>query len=189
MKFNSPTDNYYMNRRSSLKRTATIMGIAGALAIGVAACDKRPGLRQQTEVTGTSTTTAQVLERPVVLSNYRVHYVRLPYAHNVISDKGDRRSFSNAWLVVFSLQNLGAPRGLATEFYIGEYRIPEYGGVTNGIYFRIYEEAKLRSLDGQEISMRDSGAKRTSLNQKFVLPDLKTLQPEEESAVLKRRTD
>ena len=79
-----------------------------------------------------------------------------------------------------------AGQNARTDIYIGDYRVPEYGGYKNGVYFKIYDENLLRSLNDQEVSIAVAGKKKQSLGRKFSTADYGRLSVEEESAVLKR---
>ncbi len=48
-------------------------------------------------------------------------------------------------------------RALGLELYIGDYRVPEYGGTRDGLYFRIYDERLLSRLEGKEFRYRFAG--------------------------------
>ena len=73
------------------------------------------------------------------------------------------------------------------DFYIGDYRIPEYGGRENRIYFRIHDPKLLESLDGQTISYQVANQGKVSLGKKFVKPDTKTMKVVSEESVIKRK--
>lgn len=134
----------------------------------------------------TESTSAQPIKKePLELSKMAVHKVKLPYTHKIQGAKGQVTEYNEAWLVVFDLKNLGSPTDLGLNFFIGDYQIPEYGGAPNGIYFRIYEEKALRSLQENEISFQVQGGPKTPLNQKFMLPELEKLSIEDETAVIK----
>ena len=167
-----------MSEKSFRLRSAISLTLVSAsLSIAMASCNKHPPTTRDTEVTPGP-------RAPLSLTGYTVHRVRLPYTHHVRGEKGERQAFNDAWMILLSLRNLGPPRAPATYFYIGEYKVPEYGGALDGIYFRVYDEARLRSLDGQEISVQEPGAKRRTLDRKFILPELSNLPVEEEDLVL-----
>ena len=53
------------------------------------------------------------------------------------------------------------------ELYFGQERIPEYGGTPYGIYFVVYDKARLDSLAGKEIRFRFRTEAIQSFGQRF----------------------
>jgi hypothetical protein len=129
---------------------------------------------------------AEVQPTPLELTGVELHKVRLSYPHKLREKDGKEKVYEQAWLVLFSFKNPPPTMDTRMDFYIGDYQVPEYGGSKNGIYFRIYEESLLRSLDEKEISVGVGGKKERSLGKKLSTKDYRKLSIEEESALLKR---
>jgi hypothetical protein len=120
------------------------------------------------------------------LTDIELHKVRLSYPHKFREKDGNDKVYEQAWVVLLSFKTSLPVTDTSLDFYIGDYRVPEYGGFKDGIYFRIYEESLLRSLDEKEISVGVGGNKEQSLGKKLHTKDYGKLPIEEESAVLKR---
>ena len=136
-----------------------------------------------------STASAQptnVKPQTLELTSVKIHKTRLNYSHKVREKDGKERVYEQAWLVLLSFKNSEPVMDTRIDFYIGDYRIPEYGGTNDGIYFRVYDESLLKSLNNQEISVGIDDKGKRSLGKKFSTEGYEALKLEEESAVLKR---
>ena len=120
------------------------------------------------------------------LTGIELHKVKLAAPHKMRDKDQKERTFDQAWVVLLSFKNRLPVRNARTDIYIGDYLVPEYGGHKNGVYFKIYDENLLRSLNDQEVSIAVGGKKKQSLGRKFSSADYARLSVEEESAVLKR---
>lgn len=162
---------------------ALFLLIALSLPFAPAACN-RAAVEQTAPSQGQ---TAQVKREPLELTGVDLHKVRLAAPHKRREQDGTEKVFDQAWLVLLSFRNPPPVTNTALDIFIGDYRIPEYGGFQNGIYFKIYDESLLSSLNGQEISAGVAGKKKQSLGRKFSTEGYAKLAVEEESAVLKRQ--
>jgi len=129
---------------------------------------------------------AEVREEPVELTGIELHKVKLAAPHKMRDKDQKERVFDQAWLVLLAFKNRPPVRDMRTDIYIGDYRVPEYGGYKNGVYFKIYDESLLRSLNDQDISIAVGGRAKQSLGRKFSTADYARLSVEDEAAVLKR---
>lgn len=75
-----------------------------------------------------------------------------------INEKGEMQRYTKAY-VVYVKGSFGEPRAIPVEIYIGDYRVPEYGGMKDGIYFRIYEDTLLQRLEGKPFGYGYEGQK------------------------------
>jgi hypothetical protein len=100
----------------------------------------------------------QLVQDSLSVVGYSIHRVKLPYEHEVTDQQGNKRRYSEAWLIKVRLQNAPRPSGERIDFAIGDYMIPEYGSWEGGIYFRIYERALLEQLDQKMIRYRAPGS-------------------------------
>ena len=123
---------------------------------------------------------------PLELTDIKLHKVRLSYQHKFREKDGKEKVYEQAWLVLLFFKTSLPVTDTSMDFYIGDYRVPEYGGFKDGIYFRIYDEGLLRSLDEKEVSVGVGGKKERSLGKKLTTKDYGKLPIEEESSVLKR---
>ena len=74
------------------------------------------------------------------------------------------------------------------DFFIGDYRIPEYGGWEGGIYFKVYEEDLLRRLNNAEFLYRLPENKEVvKFDTRFKLPDLDGLEMIDEKSAIGRK--
>lgn len=128
----------------------------------------------------------EVRQEPLELTGIELHRVKLAAPHKMRDKDEKERVFDQAWLVLLTFKNELPVRNMRTDIYVGEYRVPEYGGYKTGVYFKIYDENLLRSLNDQEISVAPAGKKKQSLGRKLSTTDYERLPVEEESAVLKR---
>lgn len=122
----------------------------------------------------------------VELTAVELHKVRLDSPHKLRDENGTERAYEQAWLVTLSFRNRPPVRDVGMDLFVGDYRVPEYGGLKDGIYFRIYEDRLLQSLDGQEISVGFEGKKLKSLGKRLSTQGYAELPVKEEKAVLKR---
>jgi len=128
----------------------------------------------------------EIKREPLELTAIELHMVRLEYPHKLREKDGKEKIYERAWLALFSFKSLGPVTDMGMNLFIGDYRIPEYGGFKEGVYFRIYDEQLLQSLNGKEVSVSFAGEKMKSLGKNFSSDGYKKLSVEEESAVLKR---
>lgn len=158
--------------------------IALLVQLSPTACN-RSGTKTSSPAQSTPVTTTEA-EKRLELTAIELHKVKLEYPHKVRDKDGPEKAYAEAWLVLLSFRNLPPAADMGMDLFIGDYRIPEYGGFKDGIYFRIYDEQLLQSLNGKEVSVSFAGEKMKSLNKKFSSDGYKKLSVEEESAVLKR---
>jgi len=90
-----------------------------------------------------------------------------------------------AYLVLLDLSGKPKAYGPVMNIFIGDYKIPEFGGTKTGIYFRIYDTAILQKLNKQKFYYRYSGSEKIFLDKYFESPDLKKMKLENETEVLK----
>jgi len=83
-----------------------------------------------------------------------------------LDERGTPRSYSRAY-VVHLKGYFGEPSAIPIDIFIGDYRVPEYGGTTEGIYFRIYDEKLLKKLAGSSFSYGFEGRKVETTSVRF----------------------
>jgi hypothetical protein len=117
---------------------------------------------------GSVATTRPPGEGPFVLKGVEVVRTELARPHTVIGAGGEKRQYTHAHVVFLEIEGLRIS-GPALEVFIGDYKVPEYGGWGRGIYFKVYEPALLEKLAGQE--MRWQFMDRTgSFGRRFEVP-------------------
>lgn len=121
------------------------------------------------------------------LKNVAVHYVEAKKIYQYRDSAYKLYESKTAYLVFMDLENIPRKAGSALNIYIGDYKVPEYGGTQTGIYFRIYDQKILQRLDKQMIYYQiDKGEKR-SLNKQFSVPDQKNLKKQSEEELLRSK--
>ena len=148
------------------------------------ACQKKQAAAQQSNPTSASQ------PEPIKLLGYTLHYVKLPFPYTPAEQQqGAKKTYTRAWLVRFELENMPTELSLQTDFFIGKYQIPEYGGWKKGIYFRIYDPADFEKLYGNEILIRSTFDKvPVSTKKNFQIGGtLDKLPIEDEDKLLERR--
>lgn len=76
--------------------------------------------------------------------------------------RGELRTWEQAFMVRLALP---APPafGPKADIFVGEERISEYGGWEGGVYFWVYDPARLEALRGQPISYQFDRAERQEI--------------------------
>lgn len=108
------------------------------------------------------------------LSGQEVHRVELDVPYTTTNMKGQKRQYSEAFIVLLKLE-YPPFRGPAVEFFIGDYRVPEFGGWREGVYFKVYDPELLTQLTGQEMRYRIPDHEIQSFNETLKVPPLKDL--------------
>lgn len=165
------------------------MSIALVVPFAPAACNssvQQTTPTQQAQTPAPAAPATEVREEPIELTGIELHKVKLAAPYKMRDKDKKERVFDQAWLVLLAFKNPLPVRNMQTDIYIGDYRVPEYGGYRNGVYFKIYEESLLRSLNDKEVSVGVDGEAKRSLGRKFSTADYARLAIEEERAVLKR---
>lgn len=167
---------------------ALLVSIVLLIPFSPAACNRRAVSEQTAPQAQASGPTPEVKTEPLELTGVEIHRVKLSAAQKVRDNEGRERVYEQAWLVLLSFKNPPPVRNERMDFYIGDYRVPEYGGFKDGIYFRIYDESLLQSLNDQELSVGIAQEKqKTFLGKKFSTQGYNNLPEQEESAILKRQ--
>jgi hypothetical protein len=92
-------------------------------------------------------------DAPIRLTSYEIVRIELKKPVRLRDTAGREQTYERAYLVRL---NGTFPRDQARglELYIGDYRVPEYGGTRDGLYFRIYDDKLLSRLEGKELRYR-----------------------------------
>jgi hypothetical protein len=121
------------------------------------------------------------------LKEYKIYLVQSKKPYKYLDKENKVRESRTAYLVKFFFVKTPKPSDTVIKFYIGEYKVPEYGGVDDGIYFLIIEPGLLDRLDNQAINYSFGTSDRVSLNKTFKKPDTSSMKVEMEESVLKQR--
>jgi hypothetical protein len=122
----------------------------------------------------------------IELKDISVYRVQGKKAYKYVDKDKKSKETKTAYLVIFKFDAKPPVTNTVVKYYIGDYAIPEYGGTSDGIYFRILDPTLLSKLDKQEISYRIATSEKVSLKKQFIMPDTKGMKVEEEEAVWKR---
>jgi len=124
------------------------------------------------------------------LVDYSIHFVELPFEYAITDSLGKKKHYVEAWLVKMQWKNMSAYPAQKVDFFIGDYRITEYGGWEKGIYFRIYDKQLLDKLNAKEISYLLPGHHNPISTKRKLEVDLsKKKEKENENKVLGRKVD
>ena len=123
----------------------------------------------------------------IELKEYAVYHVQGKKLYKYRDNENKLKESKTAYLVTFTFATKLKAMNTRIDFYIGDYRIPEYGGTAEGIYFRFYDPKTLESLDGQTIYYQVANQNKVSLGKKFIKPDTKTMKVISEETVIKRK--
>lgn len=109
----------------------------------------------------------------VKLVSYEIVRLELKKPIRLLDSEGKEQRYESAYLVTVKgtfPRNLG----MGFELFIGDYRVPEYGGTRDGLYFRIYDEKLLARLEGKEFRYRFGSPEIRGLDVRF---SMKSAQP------------
>ncbi len=132
-----------------------------AFALALASCSLLAGLTPARAQTSSR-------EKPlnVKINSYEIVRLELKTPVRLRDAEGKEQSYERAYLVTLK-GTFPRDEGLGMELYIGDYRVPEYGGTKDGIYFRIYDEKVLNNLEGKEFRYRFGPTEIHSLEKRF----------------------
>lgn len=108
----------------------------------------------------------QTKKEPIRLISYEITQLELRKTIRRIDTEGKEQKYDRAYLVTVK-GNFPLYQALGFELYIGDYRIPEYGGTRDGLYFRIYDERLLSRLEGKDFRYRFGPGEMHSLDTRF----------------------
>lgn len=124
-----------------------------------------------TASTGVFQATAQddKQKRPKIsISSYDIYIQVLTKPRIIVDAKGQQKSYTKAYVVRLK-GYFAVDRAIPVDVYIGDYKIPEYGGTKDGIYFKVYDEKLLQKLDNQAFGIGLMNQKIQTLKLKFQL--------------------
>lgn len=90
-------------------------------------------------------------EVPVRLDSVEVLRVDLREPVERPDAEGEVRTWEQAFMVRLALPEPPA-MGPAVDIFLGEERVPEFGGWEGGVYFWVYDPARLEELRGRTVS-------------------------------------
>ena len=115
----------------------------------------------------------------VALHSYEIVRLELKKPFHLRDAEGKEQSYDRAYLVTLK-GTFPRDQGIGMELYIGDYRVPEYGGTKDGIYFRIYDEKILNSLEGKEFRYRIGRTEIRSMDKRFSTREAKPFKTQKE---------
>jgi hypothetical protein len=110
---------------------------------------------------------------PIRLISYEITQLELKKSVRLPDTEGKEQKYDRAYLVTLK-GTFPLNQALGFELYIGDYRVPEYGGTHDGLYFRIYDEKLLSRLEDKEFRYRFGPGEIRSLDSRF---SVKRFQP------------
>jgi hypothetical protein len=105
-------------------------------------------------------------KEPIRLISYEITQLELRNTIRLLDSQGKEQRYDRAYVVTLK-GNFPLNQALGFELYIGDYRIPEYGGTRDGLYFRVYDEKLLSRLEGKEFRYRFGPREISSLDTRF----------------------
>jgi hypothetical protein len=133
-----------------------------------------------------STQSAGPAATKLVLHGYDIVLMKLSRPATVAVPPDKPRQYSSVYVVRLKLDR-PATMGPALDIYIGDYRVTEFGGLPDGIYFKVYDLDQLRKLAGGEMKCRQAGRPVQSLGQRFEVPEVSKIPVVSESEVFTNR--
>ena len=115
----------------------------------------------------------------VELRSYEIVQLELKSPVRLRDAEGKEQSYDHAYLVTLK-GTFPRDQGIGMELLIGDYRVPEYGGTKDGIYFRIYDEKTLNSLEGKEFRYRIGRRETRSLEKRFSAKEARPFKTQKE---------
>jgi hypothetical protein len=119
---------------------------------------------------GTRGEEAQRSHQRLELGGYRAYHVRLAQPFTRLEANGERRTFTEAYVVRLKVSQPDFANE-KVDFFVGDYRVPEYGGWAEGIYFKVYDRALFESLRGGELRYRIGDGPIVSFERRLELAD------------------
>lgn len=121
------------------------------------------------------------------LKNVQVYQVQAKKPYTYQDKENKTKEVNSAYLVKLVFDKKPQPMNQRIDFYIGDYKVQEYGGTSDGIYFRLIEPGLIDKLNNQAISYQVGNEQKVSLKKNFTKPDAKSLKPQTEESILKQK--
>jgi hypothetical protein len=115
----------------------------------------------------------------VGLNSYEIVQVELKKPVRLRNAEGKEQTYERAYLVTLK-GTFPRDQGIGMELFIGDYRVPEYGGTKGGVYFRIYDEKILNSLEGKDFRYRIGRTGIRSLEKRFSTKEARPFKTQKE---------
>lgn len=90
---------------------------------------------------------------PIRLISYEVVQLELKKTVRLLDHEGKEQKYDRAYVVTLK-GTFPLNQAVGFELYVGDYRVPEYGSTSDGLYFRIYDEKILARLEDKEFRYR-----------------------------------
>jgi hypothetical protein len=121
----------------------------------------------------------QTKREPIRLTSYEVSQFELKSTVRLLDTEGKEQKYDRAYVVTLK-GNFPLNQALGFELYVGDYRVPEYGGTHDGLYFRIYDQQLLSRLENKEFRYRFGPGKMRSLDARFSMKRFRNLKIQKE---------
>jgi hypothetical protein len=82
----------------------------------------------------------------ITISSYEISIQKFDKPITRIDEKGNKARYEKAYIVELE-GNIDVSGAIPIDIFIGDYRVPEYGGTKKGIYFKIYDEKLIKDLE------------------------------------------
>jgi len=121
----------------------------------------------------------QTKAEAIRLNSYDIVQLELKKPMRLRDSEGKEQSYDRAYLVTLK-GTFPRDQAIGFELYIGDYRIPEYGGTRDGLYFRIYDPKLLQRLEGKEFRYRFGSPEIHGFGQRFSMKFMRPLKTQKE---------
>lgn len=102
----------------------------------------------------------------ITISSYDISVQDFEKPFMKIDERGVKRNYRKAYVV--NLKGyFGKSSAIPVDIFIADYKVPEYGGTKDGIYFRIYDEKLLEDLENKPFSYGFQNQKVQTFKLKF----------------------
>ena len=123
----------------------------------------------------------------VTITGYELSHVQLSSSRQARGVDGKIRNWKSAYIVRLNT-TMPEQEGLHPNFYIGDWRVPEYGGWKGGVYFYIYDPKRLEMLDGKSFAYTAGAQSRKETRIIFTVQPRASMSEIKESDIYPNRT-
>ncbi len=114
----------------------------------------------------------EAVRRPIEIRSVEISVAPLAQPRAFLDIEGVEHSADEVYIVELR-GDFGEIRAIPVEIYIGNYKVEEYGGTENGIYFKVYDPSFFDRLDDQPFAYGFQGQRVKELELRFTPNELR----------------